>query len=220
MGQKVHPIGFRLGSYKGWRSIWYADKNDMPSFIEEDYRIRQFLKKKLQSAAISDIVIERAGKGNSVNAVRVRVTIYSARPGLIYGRKSTELEKTQEELRAMFPKREILLEVREVKNPETNAQLIAENIALQLERRVSFRRAMKKAVQTAMDFGALGVRVRCSGRLGGADIARAEQYREGKVPLHTLRANIDYGTYEAQTVAGKVGVKVWICQKEEAQPSA
>ena len=220
MGQKVHPIGFRLGSYKGWRSVWYADKSDMPTFIEEDYRIRQFLKKKLQSAAIADIVIERAGKGNTVNAVRVRVTIHSARPGLIYGRKSTELEKTQEELRAMFPMREILLEVREVKNPETNAQLIAENIALQLERRVSFRRAMKKAVQTAMDFGALGVRVRCSGRLGGADIARAEQYREGKVPLHTLRANIDYGTCEARTVAGKVGVKVWICHKEDAPLSA
>jgi small subunit ribosomal protein S3 len=213
MGQKTHPTGFRLAVHRNWRSVWYASKKDYPVYVYEDYQIRQHIKKRLESAAISKVIIERAGN-------RVRVTLHTARPGLVIGRKASELDKIKEEIREVVPNREVMLDVKEIKTPEIDAQLVAENIALQLERRISFRRALKKAVQTAMDFGAEGIKVRCSGRLGGAEIARTEQIREGKVPLHTLRANIDYGFHEANTVAGKIGVKVWICLKEEATPVA
>ena len=213
MGQKVHPFGFRLPVNRNWRSVWYAGKKDFPVYLYEDHLIRGYLKKRLEGAAISKIIIERA-------ASRVRVTLHTARPGLVIGRKASELDKLKEEVRALVPEREILLDVKEIKTPELDAQLVAENIAVQLERRISFRRALKKAVQTTMDFGAEGVKVRCAGRLGGGEIARSEQYREGKVPLHTLRANIDYGFAEANTVAGKIGIKVWICHKEDAAPAA
>ncbi|MGF1678990.1 MAG: 30S ribosomal protein S3 [Candidatus Methylacidiphilales bacterium] len=213
MGQKVHPIGFRLAVKKDWRSMWYASKKDFPVFLNEDFRIRQFIKKRLATAAISKVMIERA-------ANRLRVNIFTARPGVVIGRKASELDKIKEEIRELVPLRDVLVDVKEIKNPELDAQLVAENIAVQLERRISFRRAMKKAIQTTMDFGALGIKVRCAGRLQGAEIARTEQYREGKVPLHTLRANIDYGFAEASTTAGIIGIKVWICLKEDAAPVA
>ncbi|CAB4243857.1 30S ribosomal subunit protein S3 [Methylacidimicrobium sp. AP8] len=209
MGQKVNPICFRLPVNRQWRSIWYADKRLFPEYIYEDFQIRRLIKTKLAAAAIAKVVIERAGN-------RVRVNIHTGRPGLVIGRKAVELDKLREEIQQLVPKdREVLVDVKEVKRPELDAQLVAENIALQIERRISHRRAMKKAMQMAREAGALGVRVRCAGRLGGAEIARVEGYREGKVPLHTLRANIDYGFAEARTVAGKIGVKVWLCRKEE-----
>jgi len=213
MGQKVHPTGFRLAVKRNWRSMWYADKKDFPTFVQEDYQIRKFLTKRLASAAVSKVMIERASN-------RLRVNIFTARPGVVIGRKASELDKIKEEVRALVPKREVMIDVKEVKNPELDAQLVAENIALQLERRISFRRAMKKAIQTTMDFGAEGIKVRCAGRLQGAEIARTEEYREGKVPLHTLRANIDYGTAEAHTPAGVIGIKVWIGLKEDTAPAA
>jgi small subunit ribosomal protein S3 len=213
MGQKVNPIGFRVGVNRNWRSLWYANKKDFPIFVNEDYRIRQFLKKRLATAAVSKVLIERASN-------RLRVNIFTARPGVVIGRKASELDKIKEEIRAMVPKRDVMVDVKEVKNPELDAQLVAENIALQLERRIAFRRAMKKSLQTTMDFGAEGIRVRCAGRLMGAEIARSEEYRQGKVPLHTLRANIDYGTAEAHTTAGIIGIKVWICLKEDVAPTA
>jgi small subunit ribosomal protein S3 len=208
MGQKVHPFGFRVGLRRNWRSIWYAGKKDFAEYLYEDHLIRNFVKNKLIGAAISKILIERAGN-------RVRVNIFTARPGVVIGRKAAELDKLKEEVKALVPHRDIMVDVKEIKTPETEAQLVAENIAQQLERRISFRRAMKKAIQTALDFGALGIKVRCAGRLQGAEIARTEGYREGKVPLHTLRANVDYGFAEAKTVAGTIGVKVWICHKDE-----
>jgi small subunit ribosomal protein S3 len=208
MGQKVNPIGFRVGFNRAWRSMWYASKKDFPTLLYEDAMIRRFIKKKLEGAAVSKVTIERA-------ANRVRVNIHTARPGVVIGRKAAELDKLKDEIRAITTKD------REIKNPELDAQLVAENIALQIERRITSRRAMKKAVQTTMDMaGAEGIRVRCSGRLGGAEIARTEEYREGKVPLHTLRANIDYGFAEARTVAGKIGIKCWICRKDEVVAAA
>ncbi|MDR1146840.1 MAG: 30S ribosomal protein S3 [Verrucomicrobiales bacterium] len=213
MGQKVHPFGFRVAVKRNWRSVWYANKKDFPVYLKEDRLIRGFLKKRLVGAAISKIIIERASN-------RVRVNIHTARPGVVIGRKASELDKLKDEIRAIVPLRDVLVDVKEIKNPELDAQLVAENIALQLERRISFRRAMKKSIQTAMDFGALGIKIRCSGRLQGAEIARSEPYHEGKVPLHTLRANIDYGFAEALTVAGKIGIKVWICLKEDAAQAA
>ncbi|PTY01313.1 30S ribosomal protein S3 [Verrucomicrobia bacterium LW23] len=209
MGQKVNPIGFRLAVNRNWRSMWYASKKDFPVYLCEDRKIRNFIKKRLEGAAVSQVVIERASN-------RVRVNIHTARPGVVIGRKASELDKLKDEIRGLTTKdREVLIDVKEVKNPELNAQLVAENIALQIERRISFRRAMKKTLQTTMDMGALGVRIKCSGRLGGAEIARSEEYREGKVPLHTLRADIDYGFAEAMTVAGKIGIKVWVCRPTE-----
>ena len=209
MGQKVNPIGFRVAVNRNWRSIWYASKKDFPVYVVEDYRIRRFVKKKLEQAAVSKIVIERAGN-------RVRVNIHTARPGLVIGRKAAELDKLKDEIRSFTSQaREILIDVKEVKTPELDAQLVAENIAMQIERRISHRRAMKKALQLTMDMGALGIRIRAAGRLGGSEIARTERYLEGKVPLHTLRADIDYGFTEANTIAGKIGIKVWICRKEE-----
>jgi small subunit ribosomal protein S3 len=209
MGQKVNPIGFRVGVHRNWRSIWYANKKQFSEFLIEDFRIRQYLKKKLREAAVSKIVIERSGN-------RLRVNIYTARPGLVIGRKASELDTLKKTITEIAdPSREVLVDVKEVKNPEIDAQLVAENIAMQIERRISHRRAMKKCVQSARESGALGIRIRASGRLGGAEIARTEQYLEGKVPLHTLRADVDYGFAEANTVAGKIGIKVWICRKED-----
>src|SRR6187399_1846251 len=206
MGQKTNPIGFRIAVTKDWRSKWYSDKKDFGKLLAEDRKIRETLKKKLESASVPKILIERA-------ATRCRVTIMTARPGVVIGRKGSEIDKLKEELSKMTGK-EIYVDIQEVKNPEIDAQLVAENIALQLERRISFRRAMKKAVQTAMDFKAVGIKVRCAGRLGGAELARVESYHEGSVPLHTLRAEIDYGFAEAFTVYGKLGIKVWVCKGE------
>ncbi len=208
MGQKVNPISFRLAFNRKWRSVWYADKRKFPIYLYEDWQIRRFLKKKYAGAAVSRIIIERASD-------RLRVNIHTARPGMIIGRKAAELDKVREEVAALSKvAREVLVDVKEVKAPELDAQLVAENIALQIERRISFRRAMKKAVQITMDAGADGVRIRCSGRLGGTDIARTEEQRQGRVPLHTLRADIDYGFAEAHS-SGKIGVKVWVCRKDE-----
>ena len=206
MGQKTNPIGFRIAVTKDWRSKWYAEKKEFGKLLSEDRKIRDILKKKLESASVPKIQIERA-------ATRCRITIFTARPGVVIGRKGAEIDKLKEELSKMTGK-EIYVDIQEVKTPELDAQLVAENIALQLERRISFRRAMKKAVQTAMDFGAAGIKVRCAGRLGGAELARVESYHEGSVPLHTLRANIDYGFAEARTLYGKLGIKCWICKGE------
>jgi small subunit ribosomal protein S3 len=210
MGQKVNPIGFRLAVRRNWESRWYATKRDFPANILEDYRIREFLKEKLRQAAVPRIFIERAGQ-------KVRVRIWTARPGVVIGRKGDELKNLRAEIQKVAGKAridDIILEVNEVKRPDLVAQLVAENIALQLERRISFRRAMKKAVQTTMTNGADGIRIRLGGRLGGAEIARVESARVGRVPLHTLRENIDYGFTEARTLAGKVGIKCWICAKD------
>jgi small subunit ribosomal protein S3 len=206
MGQKTNPVGLRVGVNKDWRSKWYSDKKDFGKLLAEDRRIRETLKKKLESASVPKILIERA-------ATRCRITILTARPGVVIGRKGAEIDKLKEELSKMTGK-EIYVDIMEIKQPETDAQLVAENVALQLERRVSFRRAMKKALQTAMDFGAEGIKIRCAGRLGGAELARVETYHEGRVPLHTLRANIDYGFAEAFTVYGKLGIKCWVCKGE------
>lgn len=206
MGQKTNPIGLRVAVTKDWRSKWYAGKKEFGKLLAEDCQIREILKKKLETASVPKIVIERA-------ANRCRVTIHTARPGVVIGRKGAEIDKIKEDLSKMTGK-EVYVDIVEVKQPEIDAQLMAENVALQLERRVSFRRAMKKAIQTAKDFGAEGVKIRCAGRLGGAELARTEQYHWGRVPLHTLRATIDYGFAEAKTLYGKLGVKCWICRGE------
>jgi small subunit ribosomal protein S3 len=206
MGQKVNPIGLRVGVNKDWRSKWYSPKKEFGNLLAEDRKIRDFLKKKLETASVPRILIERA-------ASRCRVTILTARPGVVIGRKGSEIDKLKEDLSKMTGK-EIYVDIIEIKQPELDAQLVAENVALQLERRVSYRRAMKKAVQTAKDFGAEGIKIRCGGRLGGSEIARVENQRWGRVPLHTLRANIDYGFAEAKTMYGKLGVKCWICKGE------
>src|SRR6516164_8578139 len=211
MGQKTNPVGLRVGVNKDWRSKWYAGKKEFGRLLTEDREIRELLKKKLESASVPQIHIERA-------ASRCRITIQTARPGIVIGRKGAEIDKLKEELSRMTGK-EIYVDIIEIKTPETDAQLVAENVAVQLERRVSFRRAMKKALQTAKDFGAEGIKIRCAGRLGGAELARVEQYHWGRVPLHTLRADIDYGFAEANTVYGKLGIKCWVCKGEtKAQP--
>lgn len=203
MGQKINPIGLRVAVNKNWRSRWFSEKKQFGDLFHEDLMIRERVMKRLEGAAVPDVVIERY-------ANRVRVTIFTARPGIVIGHKGQDIEKFREEL-AKITGKEIYVEIKEIRNADLNAQLVAENIAVQLERRVSFRRAMKKAIKTAMDMKALGIKVAVSGRLGGAELARREAYKEGMVPLHTLRANIDYGATEARTVAGKVGIKVWIC---------
>ena len=210
MGQKVNPVGLRIAVTKNWDSRWYSSKSMFGNWLHEDLKIREGIKKEFFSAAISKILLER-----STNSIRA--TIYSARPGLLVGRKGGELEKIKLLISKYVACRDIMVDVKEVKNAETNAQLVAENIAMQLERRIGFRRAMKKAIQTAMEMGVEGIKVRCAGRLGGAELARVEQYKDGKTPLHTLRANIDYGFHEAMTPAGKLGVKVWICHKENVE---
>ncbi len=207
MGQKVNPIGLRVTVEKNWRSRWYSPKQSFGNVLVEDLEIRERVCKALENAAIADVIIERY-------ANRVRVNIHSARPGVIIGRKGQDIEKIRTDLTNMTGK-EIYVEIHEVKNPDTNAQLIAENIAVQLERRVSFRRAMKRAMKIAMDMGVNGIKIRASGRLGGAELSRVEWYKEGTVPLHTLRANIDYGFAEAATTAGLIGLKVWVCKPAE-----
>ncbi len=207
MGQKVNPIGFRLGVRRNWSARWYANKGDYAKFIKEDICIREYLDKKLRFASVPRVVIERA-------STRTRVTIWTARPGIVIGRKGQELDGLRDELNKRIGK-EVRLEIQEVKKPDLVASLVAENVALQLERRIAFRRAMKKAVQTTMSMGAEGIRIQCAGRLGGTDIARTEKQREGRVPLHTLRENIDYGFIEAHTVYGIIGIKCWICLKDE-----
>ncbi|RKX34656.1 MAG: 30S ribosomal protein S3 [Verrucomicrobia bacterium] len=206
MGQKTHPIGFRLAVNRDWQSRWYANRKEFPKILLEDHVIRSTLLEKLKYASVPRIFIERASN-------RVRVKIFTARPGIVIGRKGQEIEKIKEDL-AKLTGKEILLDIQEVKKPEIEAQLVAENVALQLERRISFRRAMKKAIQMAMSLGADGIKIRVSGRLGGSDIARTETQREGSVPLHTMRQKIDYGQTEARTIAGIIGVKCWICKKE------
>lgn len=207
MGQKVNPIGFRIAVNKNWDSRWYTKKSMFGDWLHEDLKIRENIKKQFYSAAIAKIMLERATD-------KIRATIYSARPGMLIGRKGGELEKIRQLVSQYVKCSDVIVDVKEIKNAETNAQLVAENIAMQLERRIGFRRAMKKAIQTAMDMGVEGIKVRCAGRLGGAELARVEQYKDGKIPLHTLRANIDYGFAEAETPAGKIGIKVWICHKE------
>ena len=205
MGQKVNPIGLRLGIVKTWNSCWYADK-DYRQFLHEDLRLKKYLKKKMYHAGISKIEIERAAK-------RIRVNIFAARPGIIIGKKGSEIEALKKALCKMV-EGEIFININEVKRPETDAQLIAENVALQLERRVAFRRAIKRSVGMAMKLGVQGVKISVAGRLGGAEIARTEWSRDGRVPLHTLRADIDYGVAEANTTYGLIGVKVWVFKGE------
>jgi small subunit ribosomal protein S3 len=205
MGQKVHPYGFRLGYNKNWLSRWYS-KKDYPAFVLQDDQVRKFVKKKLYQAGVARIEIERAGG-------KIRLIIHTARPGIVIGRKGVEIEKLREELRNKF-QTEFTIEVNEIRRPEVEAQLVAENIAQQLERRIAFRRAMKRTVGLARKFGAEGIKVACAGRLAGAEIARGEWYRDGRVPLHTLRADIDYGFAEAATTYGVIGVKVWIFKGE------
>ena len=205
MGQKVNPIGLRLGGVKTWRSQWFSERQ-FDEFLHEDLKIRKYLKKKLYHAGISRIEIERA-------ASKAKVNIFSARPGIIIGKKGAEIEKLKKDLEAVT-KSEVIINILEVRKPEVDAQLVAENVALQLERRVAFRRAMKKGVTSALKFGAKGIRINCAGRLGGAEMARSEWYREGRVPLHTLRADIDWGFAEAKTAYGLIGVKVLIFHGE------
>ena len=205
MGQKVHPFGFRLGYNKNWQSRWYS-KKEYPAFVYEDHTIRKHVKKLLFAAGIARIEIERPGD-------KVRLILSTARPGIVIGRKGVEIEKLRGDLRKKFG-REFAIEVNEIRRPEVEAQLVAENVAQQLERRVAFRRAMKRTVSMARKFGAEGVKINCAGRLAGAEIARTEWYRDGRVPLQTLRADIDFGYAEARTTYGIIGVKVWIFKGE------
>ncbi len=206
MGQKVNPIGFRLGINRTWDSRWFANKNNYADLLHEDLELRTFLTKRLQQAGLSKVVIERPAK-------RARVTIHTARPGVVIGKKGADIETLRGEL-AKKTGGDVSLNIVEIRKPEIDATLVAENIAQQLERRIAFRRAMKRAVQSAIRLGAKGIRINCAGRLGGAEIARTEWYREGQVPLHTLRADIDYGTAEAMTTYGICGVKVWVYRGE------
>ena len=208
MGQKTNPTGFRLAVRRNWQSRWFARKKDFAKLLHEDQIIRDTLMEKLKQASVPRIFIERAGN-------RVRVKIFTARPVIVIGKKGQEVENMKVQLGKLTGK-EVLLDIQEVKKPEVEAQLVAENVALQLERRIAFRRAIKKSIQIAMSLGIDGIKIQCSGRLGGADIARREWQRQGRIPLHTLRENIDYGFAEAQTVWGKIGVKCWICKKDEA----
>lgn len=208
MGQKVHPHGFRLGYIRNWDSIWFAKKSkDFADYIEEDRKIRKYIKKSLSQAAVSKIEIYRASD-------KIRINIWSARPGLIIGRRGAEIDRLRDELQGLTGK-QMFIDIKEIKSAATEAQLIAENIAFQLEKRIPFRRAMKKAVTLAMDQGAGGIKLRCSGRLGGSEIARTESYKVGKVPLQTLRADIEYGFTEAHTTYGLIGIKVWVYKGEK-----
>ena len=215
MGQTVNPIGLRTALTRDWASRWFSDKKingrtQFGEWLHEDLAIRDFIKTKFAAAAIARIQIERF-------ANRIRVTVVSARPGLLIGKKGAELETLRADVAKLVSGKEIFVEVSELRRSETCAQLVAENVAQQLERRIGFRRAMKRAIQGAMDNGADGIKINCAGRLGGSELAREEQYKEGHVPLHTLKANIDYGFTEANTTAGKIGVKVWVCHKDSAE---
>ena len=209
MGQKVHPIGIRLGITKDWASKWYADSKNYPKYVYADFQVRQFLKEKLKDASVSKIQIERPAR-------KANITIHTARPGIVIGKKGEDIEKLRGEVAKMLnlPLQDVRLNIAEVRKPELDAQLVAEGIAQQLERRVMFRRAMKRAVTNTMRLGAQGIKVKVGGRLNGAEIARSEWYREGRVPLHTFRADIDYGFAEAKTTYGIIGVKVWIFRGE------
>lgn len=207
MGQKVNPIGFRVAVTRDWGSKWYAEGREYGDLLLEDLKVRAFVQKRLQSAAVAKIVIERAGN-------RLRLRIFTARPGIVIGRKGEAIDKLRDELSKLVAK-DIAVEIQEIKTPELSAQLVAENVALQLERRVSFRRAMKRAVAFTMERGAAGIRLHAAGRLGGSELGRSEGYRQGRVPLHTLAANIEYGFAEARTVYGKIGVKCWICLEDD-----
>ncbi|MDT8377851.1 MAG: 30S ribosomal protein S3 [Desulfotignum sp.] len=209
MGQKVHPTGLRLGIIRTWDSRWYADK-EYAEFVEEDFKVRKFLKNKLYHAGISKIEIERFSK-------QIRLRVYAARPGIIIGKKGSEIALLKKELEKIL-KPEVLIDIKEVRRPEIDAQLVAENIAQQLERRIAFRRAMKRSVTSAMRFGAKGIKIICSGRLGGAEMARTEWYKEGRIPLHTLRADVDYGFIEAKTTYGTIGIKTFIFKGEVVNP--
>ena len=206
MGQKAQPTGLRLGIIRTWNSRWYAEGKQYQDLIYEDMLLRRYIKKRLQHAAISSVGIERTVK-------RVTVNIFTARPGIVIGKKGEEVERLKGEIQHLTGK-EIYINIREIKRPETDAALVAENIAKQLEKRMAFRRTMKKAISTSMRLGAEGIKVVCSGRLGGAEIARTEKYRDGRIPLHTLRADFDYATATAHTTSGTIGVKVWICKGE------
>ena len=206
MGQKVNPIGMRLGIIKTWDSRWYADK-DYANYIYEDYQIRKYLKQRLENAGISKIEIERS-------AARLRLRIFAARPGIIIGKKGSEIAQLKIDLERKFSKQDIIVDIQEVRKPETDAQLLSENVAAQIIKRVAFRRAMKRGIASAMRFGAEGVKIICSGRLGGAEMARTEVYKEGRIPLHTLRADIDYGFTNAKTTYGTIGIKVFIFKGE------
>ncbi len=210
MGQKTNPIGIRLGINRNWRSRWFINYNTMPENILGDYELRKFLKKKLYYAGVSDILIERTAK-------KIRITIFAAKPGIIIGKGGSEVEALKKELQKMLENKELILNIKEERKPQISAQLAAENIATQLERRVAFRRAMKKVMQNALKSGAKGVKIQVAGRLNGAEMARTEWYLEGRVPLHTLRAKIDYGFAEALTTYGIIGVKVWIFKGEVLQ---
>lgn len=205
MGQKVNPIGMRLGIVKTWESRWFSDKN-YADYIFEDYKLRKFLKKRLYHAGISRIEIERSSK-------RIKLRVFTSRPGIVIGKKGSEIAQLKKELEKMVTQ-EVLIDIKEVRKPEIDAQLVAENVANQIERRVAFRRAMKRGISSAMRFGAEGVKIICSGRLGGAEMARTETYKEGRVPMHTLRADLDYGFTEARTTYGVIGVKVYIFKGE------
>ena len=202
MGQKVHPYGFRVGYIYDWKSRWFANKYDFPKLLIEDIKLKKHIKKALASAAVSKVEVERSGE-------RIRILIFSARPGIIIGRRGAEIEKLKEELTAITGK-EVLIDIKEIKNPNCDSQLVAENIAVQIEKRIPHKRAMKKAIQNALDSGARGAKIICSGRLGGAEIARRESYRVGSIPAQTLRADVDYGFTEALTKYGLIGIKVWI----------
>jgi small subunit ribosomal protein S3 len=206
MGQKVNPIGFRVGITRGWESVWYAEKN-FGAQLRDDIRMRRYVKERLKHAGVSRIIIERP-------ADKVKVTVHTARPGVVIGKKGSEIEALRRDLKKKF-NQDVQVYIVEIRRPEAEAQLVAENIAFQLERRIAFRRAMKRAMQGAMRMGAKGIKVQCSGRLGGADIARIEGYREGRVPLHTMRADIDYGFAEAKTTYGIIGIKVWVFNGEK-----
>lgn len=209
MGQKTNPIGFRLAVNKDWRSKWFATRKEFPEFLSSDIKIRAYVKDKLRLAAVSKIVIERAWNS-------LRVTVHTARPGIVIGRKGAEIESMTAEISKLAAGKQVKIDIIEIKNADIDAQLVAENIAMQIERRISFRRAMKKTMQITMEQGAQGIKVRCAGRLGGAEISRAEWYREGKIPLHTLRTPIDYGFAEAHTTYGIIGIKCWICRGDNA----
>jgi small subunit ribosomal protein S3 len=214
MGQKVHPIGFRLGVIKTWDSRWFSQKN-YAALLHEDLKIRKIVKERLMHAGVSKIEIERAGQ-------KAKINIHTARPGIIIGKKGAEVDKLKKDLETMTGK-QMYINIQEIRRPELDAQLVAENIALQLERRIAFRRAMKKSVTSALRLGAQGIKIMCAGRLAGGEIARTEWYREGRVPLHTLRADIQYGFFEAKTTMGQIGVKVWIYRGDVLQvpkPSA
>ena len=207
MGQKIHPHGFRVGVIKDWSSKWYADKKNFADNLVEDFKIREFLKSKLYTAGISKIEIERAAK-------RVKINIHTAKPGMVIGRGGSGIEVIKQDMKKIVIDKNVLINIVEVKQAENNAQLMSENIASQLEKRISFRRAMKQTIQRAMRTGVKGVKTACAGRLGGAEIARTEHYHEGTIPCQTLRADIDYGFAEADTVYGKIGVKVWVYRGE------